>query len=102
VGLFYERKNAQIEWKIYVLQRREEEMKLYRDEGENGQIYARMGTSVQRWNRSAVGWIAERAELPATAQPLEFAELPADLREEVLAAAVRAQAIGVGSGSAMN
>lgn len=77
-------------------------MKLYRDEGENGQIYVRMGTSVQRWNRSAAGWVAERAELPATAQPLEFAELPDDLREEVLAAAVRAAAIGVGRGTAMN
>ncbi len=77
-------------------------MKLYRDEGPDGQIYVRMGTSVQRWNRSDAGWIAERAELPATAQPLEFVELPVDLREEVLAAAVRAQAVGVGRGSAMN
>lgn len=77
-------------------------MKLYRDEGQDGAIYVRMGTSVQRWNHSAAGWVAERAELPATAQPLEFAELPDDLREEVLAAAVRAEAIGVGRGTAMN
>jgi len=77
-------------------------MKLYRDKGQDECIYVRMGTSVQRWSRTDAGWIAERSEMPADAQDLEFADLPTDLREEVLAAAVRAEAVGVGRGSAMN
>jgi hypothetical protein len=77
-------------------------MKLYRNKEQDESIYVRMGTSVQRWSRSDNGWVAERSELPTEALALEFVDLPTDLREEVLAAAVRAQAVGVGRGSAMS
>ncbi len=70
-------------------------MKLFKsDDGES--IFSRVGSSVLCWRRVDSEWIAERSELPTGAREVAFDAVPDDLREEVMAAAVRAQAIGGG------
>lgn len=71
-------------------------MKLYRDGRDEGAFYSRVGSGVLHWKRQADGWIAQRAALPDDAFNIEFDAIPDDLREEVIAAAVRAQAVGMG------
>ena len=46
------------------------------------------------WRLEGGAWMCEKAEVPSQAQPAEFVELPEVLREEVLAMAARAEAIG--------
>jgi hypothetical protein len=74
-------------------------MKLY---SLDGQIYVKMGVNTLCWRRADVGWDVERAELPADALPLDFAVLPEELREEVLAAAARAGAVNSGGGGELS
>lgn len=73
-------------------------MKLYRDIRDESAFYSRAGSGVLRWKRQDGGWVAERGALPDDALGIEFDVLPDDLREEVIAAAVRAQAVGMGGG----
>ena len=47
-----------------------------------------------RWRLQAEDWTASSARVPAEATPVELAALPPELREEVLAFAVRAAAMG--------
>lgn len=71
-------------------------MKLYRDCRDESAFYSRTGSSVLHWEKQDSGWVAARATLPDDALQIEFDGLPDDLREEVIAAAVRAQAVGMG------
>ncbi len=67
------------------------DMKLY---SLDGQIYAKMGINTLCWRRVDTGWDVERVDLPDGVLPIDFAVLPEELREEVLAAAARAGAVG--------
>ena len=46
------------------------------------------------WRLEGEAWMCEKAVVPSQAQTAEFADLPEGLREEVLALAARAEAIG--------
>ena len=48
---------------------------------------------VLRWYREEDRWVSTRERMPACCTRVDFADLPADLREEVLASAVRAEAM---------
>jgi hypothetical protein len=48
---------------------------------------------VMRWFRQGDRWISARERMPARCTRLDFADLPADLQEEVLAFLVRAEAM---------
>ena len=45
---------------------------------------------VLHWYRQGDRWISAREPVPARCSRVDFADLPADLREEVLASAARA------------
>ena len=77
-------------------------MKLYRDESGSNSIYLRTGGSVLHWRKVEGAWIAERAELPASAKHIGFDVVPDDLREEIIAAAVRTKAVGMGRQGGLN
>ena len=46
------------------------------------------------WSRRPEGWSMQRQSLPAAAERVELGDLPADLKEEVLAFLARAQTVG--------
>jgi hypothetical protein len=48
------------------------------------------------WRRDADRWVSAPEVHPSTAQTVTIQELPADLREELLAFVARAQAMGAG------
>lgn len=62
----------------------------------------RAGSGVLHWQRDEGAWIAERAELPAGAQSISFDAVPEDLREEIIAIAVRTKAVGMGGQDGFN
>ena len=47
-----------------------------------------------RWFRRDEGWASVREKPPGRAREVEFAELPDDLKEEILAFVARAEAMG--------
>ena len=77
-------------------------MKLYRDESGSNSIYLRTGGSVLHWRQVEGAWVAERTELPAGAAHIGFDVVPDDLREEIIAAVVRTEAVGVGRHGGLN
>ena len=46
------------------------------------------------WERQEDQWVCEPGELPETATALPMEQVPADLQEEILALATRAEVIG--------
>lgn len=46
------------------------------------------------WRRDEDQWVASKGGVPSSAHQVEFAELPADLQEEVLAVAARSEVLG--------
>jgi hypothetical protein len=54
------------------------------------------------WQRDGERWVAEPTDTPAGTDKVEFPSLPADLQEEILAIAARAEAMGNQSWGAQN
>ena len=46
------------------------------------------------WRRDGDQWVASKGEVPSSAHRVGLTELPADLQEEVLAVAARAEVLG--------
>lgn len=56
--------------------------------------FIRLGNGVViGWCREGTEWIKGRCELPNEAEQIGFADLPEELREEVLAVLARAEAV---------
>lgn len=73
---------------------------LYTDDGA---YFIRLGNGlVLRWCRAGEEWNKSRTELPSGAGQIDFAALPEDLREEVLAVLARAAAMQGSMGGANN
>jgi hypothetical protein len=51
-------------------------------------------TPCLRWHRQDGSWLSEPAELPESATKLHIDQVPEDLREELMAFVVRADAMG--------
>jgi hypothetical protein len=79
-------------------------VKLFRDDtgNNNDSVYLQTGSSVLHWRQVEGAWIAERVALPAVAKPIGFDAVPDDLREEIIAAAVRTKAVGMGGQGGLN
>lgn len=63
----------------------------------DGEVYylrQRGGGAAVGWRRGDAGWEAARATLPGAAAPTTFEQVPADLREELLAFMARASSVG--------
>ena len=52
------------------------------------------GGTLMCWQRTEEGWSCERVDEAQSLSPATFDQVPADLREELLAFAARASAIG--------
>ena len=63
-------------------------------DGEAYYLRQRGGSAAVRWRRGDAGWEAERTSPPPTARPAAFEQVPADLREELLAFMARATSVG--------
>ena len=64
---------------------------LYTDDGAH---FIRLGNGVViGWCREGAEWIKGRCELPNGAEQIGFADLPEELREEVLAVLARAEGV---------
>jgi len=65
-------------------------------EGTKGEYYAcfpgAQGALLWRWEEDR--WTSTAVDLPEGSEPVALAELPPDLREELLAFAARAEALG--------
>ena len=46
------------------------------------------------WRRDGDQWVASKGSVPPDAREVELADVPADLQEEVLAVAARAEILG--------
>ena len=63
--------------------------------------FIRLGNALTiRWCRAEEGWNKSRTKLPSGATQIDFAALPEELREEVLAVLARAAAMQGGMGRA--
>ena len=70
---------------------------------EDEAYFIRLGNGLTiRWCRAEEGWNKSRTELPSGAKQIDFADLPEELREEVLAVLTRAAAMQGGMGGANN
>ena len=63
-------------------------------DGEGYYLRQRGGDAAVRWLPGADGWEAERAAAPAQARLVSLGEVPAELREELLAFMARAASVG--------
>lgn len=71
-------------------------VRVYED---NGAVYLTGAgqTPCLRWQRQEGRWLSEPVPLPDSATDLAIADIPDDLREELLAFVVRADAMGAAS-----